>query len=75
LISGNTDACAGHTFAILQIEQLHQRTGWMPGRYFVRWKKEELARAFRRAGWDVLLLKVVSNQERKGRWINIMARR
>jgi SAM-dependent methyltransferase len=52
-----------------------KRTSWMPGRYFVRWKKEELARAFRRAGWGVLSLKVVSNQERKGRWINIIAKR
>jgi hypothetical protein len=52
-----------------------KRTGWMPGRYFVRWKKEELAWAFRRAGWGVLSLKVVSNQERKGRWINIIAKR
>jgi SAM-dependent methyltransferase len=49
--------------------------GWMPGRYFARWKKEELARAFARAGWQVLSLRVVSNRERKGRWINVIARR
>ena len=49
--------------------------GWMPGRYFARWKKDELARALRRAGWQVLSLRVVSNQERKGRWINVIARR
>ncbi len=49
--------------------------GWMPGRYFARWKKDELARALRRAGWQVLSLCVVSNQERKGRWINVIARR
>ena len=49
--------------------------GWMPGRYFARWKKDELARALRRAGWRVLFLCVVSNQERKGRWINVIARR
>lgn len=49
--------------------------GWMPGRYFARWKKDELARAFARAGWQVLSLRVVSNRERKGRWINVIARR
>jgi 2-polyprenyl-3-methyl-5-hydroxy-6-metoxy-1,4-benzoquinol methylase len=49
--------------------------GWMPGRYFARWKKDELALALRRAGWRVLSLRVVSNQERKGRWINVIARR
>jgi ubiquinone/menaquinone biosynthesis C-methylase UbiE len=48
--------------------------GWMPGRYFARWKKDELAGALRRAGWQVLSLRVVSNQERKGRWINVIAR-
>jgi hypothetical protein len=52
-----------------------KRTGWMPGRYFARWRKDELARTLRRAGWVVLSLGVVSNQERKGRWINVIARR
>jgi len=47
-------------------------TGWMPGRYFARWKKDELARTLHRAGWEVLSLQVVSNQERKGRWINMI---
>ena len=51
-----------------------KRTGWMPGRYFARWRKDELARALRRAGWTVMSLRVVSNQERKGRWINVIAR-
>lgn len=49
--------------------------GWMPGRYFARWKKDELALAFHRAGWQVLSSLVVSHQERKGRWINVIARR
>ncbi|MEI8015150.1 MAG: class I SAM-dependent methyltransferase [Nitrospira sp.] len=49
--------------------------GWVPGRYFARWKKEELARAVRRAGWRILELKVVTNRERKGRWVNVIARR
>lgn len=51
-----------------------KRTGWMPGRYFARWRKDEMARTLRRAGWTVLSLRVVSNQERKGRWINVIAR-
>ncbi|MDH5642456.1 MAG: class I SAM-dependent methyltransferase [Nitrospira sp.] len=49
--------------------------GWMPGRYFARWKKDELARALHRAGWEVLSIRVVSHRERKGRWINVIARR
>lgn len=48
--------------------------GWMPGRYFARWKKDELAAALHRAGWQVLSIRVVSNRERKGRWINVIAR-
>ncbi|MBH0193172.1 MAG: class I SAM-dependent methyltransferase [Nitrospira sp.] len=48
--------------------------GWMPGRYFARWKKDELAKALHRTGWQVLSLRVVSNRERKGRWINVIAR-
>ncbi|MGQ0668017.1 MAG: hypothetical protein ACT4O4_13380, partial [Nitrospiraceae bacterium] len=51
------------------------RTGWMPGRFFARWKKKELAQALCRTGWTVLSIRVVSNQERKGRWINVIARR
>ncbi len=49
--------------------------GWVPGRYFARWKKDELARAVRRAGWNILDLKVVTNRERKGRWLNLLAQR
>ena len=49
--------------------------GWVPGRYFARWKKDELARAVRGAGWKIISLRVVTNQERKGRWINLIARR
>jgi hypothetical protein len=50
-----------------------KRTGWMPGRYFARWRKDELGQALSRAGWTVLSLRVVNNQERKGRWINVIA--
>ncbi len=49
--------------------------GWVPGRYFARWRKDELARAVHRAGWTILELQVVTNRERKGRWINFIARR
>ena len=49
--------------------------GWVPGRYFARWRKDELARAVRRAGWTIRELNVVTNLERKGRWINVIARR
>jgi SAM-dependent methyltransferase len=50
------------------------KRGWMPGRYFARWTKPELRRALRRAGWRIIALRVVSNQERKGRWINMILR-
>ena len=49
--------------------------GWVPGRYFARWRKNELARAVRRAGWTILELNVVTNRERKGRWLNFIAQR
>jgi SAM-dependent methyltransferase len=49
--------------------------GWIPGRYFARWRKSELASALRSAGWETLTLRVASNQERKGRWLNLLARR
>jgi SAM-dependent methyltransferase len=49
--------------------------GWVPGRYFARWRKDELARAVRRAGWDILELRVVTNRERKGRWVNLLAQK
>jgi hypothetical protein len=51
------------------------RDGWLPGRYFARWGKEELAHAVHRAGWSVLELRVVTNRERKGQWLNLLAQR
>jgi SAM-dependent methyltransferase len=47
--------------------------GWVPGRYFARWRKAEFARAVRGTGWSILELKVVTNRERKGRWVNLLA--
>ena len=49
--------------------------GWLPGRYVARWRKDELARAVRRAGWTILELSVVTNRERKGRWLNLLAQK
>ena len=49
--------------------------GWVPGRYFARWSKDELARAVRRAGWNILELKIITNRERKGRWVNLLAQK
>jgi len=49
--------------------------GWVPGRYFARWRKDELARAVRRAGWNILELKIITNRERKGRWVNLLAQK
>ncbi|MBH0199457.1 MAG: methyltransferase domain-containing protein [Nitrospira sp.] len=64
----------GGTFTFGSNSRIKQG-GWMAGRYFARWKKDELARALARAGWQVLSIRVVTNQERKGRWINVIARR
>ncbi len=49
--------------------------GWIPGRYFARWTKDELGRMLSAAGWRVIESRVVTGQERKGRWINVIARR
>ena len=49
--------------------------GWVPGSYFARWGKDELACAVRRAGWKILEIKIITNRERKGRWLNLLAQR
>lgn len=51
------------------------RRGWLPGRFFARWGKAELAAALRAAGWEVVSLRAVVNRERKGRWLVVLARR
>ncbi len=48
---------------------------WMRGRFLAKWHKQELQRAVERAGWEVMALRVVANRERKGRWLNLLARR
>lgn len=51
------------------------RAGWIPGRFFSRWHKAALESAVRRAGWTIMRLETVANRERKGRWLNLLARR
>ena len=68
----------GGLFAATMTHGLKSRCvtdGWLPGRYVARWRKDELARAVRRAGWTILELKVVANRERKGRWLNLFAQK
>jgi SAM-dependent methyltransferase len=48
--------------------------GWLPGRYFSRWTKAELAAVVTRAGWEIESLVTVTNRERRGRWLNLVAR-
>lgn len=49
--------------------------GWIPGRFFSRWRKNELAGIIQHAGFNIEKLVVVSNRERKGRWLNLIARK
>ena len=49
--------------------------GWVPGRYFSRWRKPELERMVQSTGWCIETIETVSNQERKGRWINLITRK
>ena len=48
---------------------------WIPGRYLAKWLKPELDRVLWQAGWEVLSLKRVHSQERKGFWLNLLAKR
>lgn len=49
------------------------KKGWIPGRYFSSWLKEELAQALSDSGWKIASLKTVTNKERRGRWLNLIA--
>ena len=53
----------------------HAVGGWLPGRYFSRWLKAGLIRAADAAGWRIERVEVVCHRERRGRWINLLARR
>lgn len=46
---------------------------WIPGRFLSKWHKKELEPVIRRGGWIILSLQCVANQERKGRWLNLLA--
>ncbi len=48
---------------------------WIPDRFLCRWLKPELQNVIQQAGWEILSLQTVSHQERKGRWLNIIAKR
>lgn len=48
---------------------------FIPGRFFARYLKAELVRAFRRGGWTVISIATVANQDRRGRWVNVVATR
>lgn len=49
--------------------------GWLPGRYFSRWTKSELETAVANSGWHIETIATVTNRERKGRWLNLVAGR
>ncbi|MBI3268428.1 MAG: class I SAM-dependent methyltransferase [Planctomycetes bacterium] len=51
------------------------KKGWIPGRYFCYWLKPALADTVTAAGFDLVSLEAVANRERKGRWLNLLARR
>ncbi|MBN1586216.1 MAG: class I SAM-dependent methyltransferase [Candidatus Omnitrophica bacterium] len=44
---------------------------WIPGRYFACYTKSEVRNYFK--AWDLREIRVVSNKDRKGRWIQVLA--
>ena len=46
------------------------QTDWIPGRYIAGYQKAQVRRLLR--GWQVSLLRVVSGEGRKGRWIQLL---
>ena len=48
---------------------------WIPGRYLCKWLKPDLRQLIQQAGWEVLSLQIVYSRERKGRWLNVIAKR
>lgn len=47
---------------------------FVPDRFFARYLKEELRTLFLRTGWEVRIIRTVVNEDRKGRWLNLIAR-
>ncbi|MCA9471502.1 MAG: class I SAM-dependent methyltransferase [Nitrospirales bacterium] len=48
---------------------------WIPGRYLAKWFKAELSQTVKAEKWEVISLDRVENQERKGAWLNLLAKR
>lgn len=48
---------------------------WIPDRYVSKWVKPDLQKVLQQTGWEILSLQTVSHRERKGRWLNVIARR
>lgn len=46
---------------------------WIPGRYLAAYRRDEVTRFLQ--GWELLRVKVSSGEKRKGRWIQVLARR
>lgn len=63
----------GATFAWGRVKGRVERD-WIPGRYIACYRKGELARFFRK-GWEVLSLWTVSGDGRRGRWLQVLARK
>ncbi len=51
------------------------RQQWIPNRYLAKWHKRELKKTVQTTKWEVVLIERVKNQERKGAWLNVLARR
>lgn len=45
---------------------------YLPGRFFARYLKDELSKYFFEAGWKVRRIQTVANEDRKGRWVNVI---
>jgi len=51
---------------------MHQ---WIPGRYISEWRKPVIQKIFLQSGWRIVQNELVTNQERKGRWLNVIVQR
>lgn len=46
---------------------------FVPGRFFARYLRKELHACFTGAGWHIQSIRTVANEDRKGRWLNVIA--
>ncbi len=51
------------------------KKGWIPGRFFSQWRKPELEGVVGSAGWFIENITTELDQDRRGRWIHLIARR